>query len=145
MITCCIRYVIAPGKTAEFEEYGRRWIELIAKYGGTHHGYFLPDPQPELDTSFSFPGLGAAGAKDVAIALYSFSNASPATNERSSGASSTIATWRTGLWRWWAGRSTSLPRRIPSATASSSSRTERSPRPAARRCRRIPKWSIARG
>ena len=75
MITCCIRYVIAPGKTAEFEEYGRRWIELIAKYGGTHHGYFLPDPQPELDTSFSFPGLGAAGAKDVAIALYSFSDA----------------------------------------------------------------------
>ena len=75
MITCCIRYVVAPGKSAEFEEYARRWLELIAKYGGTHHGYFLPDLQPDLDRSFSFPGLGAEGPKDVAIALYSFPDA----------------------------------------------------------------------
>jgi hypothetical protein len=75
VIHCCIRYVIAPGKTAEFEQYARRWITLIAKYGGTHHGYFLPDPQPDLDSSFSFPGLGAAGPTDVALALYSFPDA----------------------------------------------------------------------
>ena len=72
MITCCIRYVIAPGKTAEFEEYGRRWIELIAKYGGTHHGYFLPDPQPELDTSFSFPARcgRCEGRRDRALQFF---------------------------------------------------------------------------
>jgi NIPSNAP protein len=75
MITCCIRYVVAPGKTAEFEQYARRWIALIAKYGGTHHGYFLPDAQPGLNDGFSFAGLGTSGPRDVAVALYSFPDA----------------------------------------------------------------------
>jgi hypothetical protein len=74
MITCYIRYVIAPGKTAEFEEYARRWLVLIKKYGGTHHGYFLPDSPPDTASSrhFSFQGLGAEGPTNVGIALYSF-------------------------------------------------------------------------
>jgi hypothetical protein len=72
VITCCIRYVIAPGKMREFEEYARRWTRLIAKYGGTHHGYFVPDDHPGVDATFSFPGIAAQGRNDVAIALYSF-------------------------------------------------------------------------
>ncbi|MCA1829417.1 MAG: NIPSNAP family protein [Myxococcales bacterium] len=75
MITCCVRYLIAPGKLKEFEEYARRWTKLIPKFGGTHHGYFLPDDPAGLDGTFSFRGLGAAGPGDVAMALYSFPDA----------------------------------------------------------------------
>jgi hypothetical protein len=74
MITCYLRYFIAPGKLKEFEEYGRRWTALIEKYGGTNVGYFVPDIPPDEMNSrhFSFPGLGAEGPTNVAIALYSF-------------------------------------------------------------------------
>src|SRR5687767_12237341 len=76
MITCYLRYFIAPGKLKEFEEYGRRWIVLIEKYGGTHLGCFMPEAPPDSVSSkhFSFPGLGAEGPANVAIALYSFPN-----------------------------------------------------------------------
>ncbi|WP_457310540.1 NIPSNAP family protein [Sphingomonas sp. UYAg733] len=47
-----------PKQIAAFEDYARRWIPLVNKYGGTHHGYFLP----------------GEGASDVALALFSFPN-----------------------------------------------------------------------
>ena len=56
MITCHIRYEIDPDQVEAFERFGRRWIELVNRAGGTHHGYFLP----------------AEGASDVAYALFSF-------------------------------------------------------------------------
>ncbi|WP_413616659.1 NIPSNAP family protein [Halomonas cupida] len=56
MVTCHVRYIIDPKKATEFEEYARMWIPLVEKFGGTHHGYFLP----------------SEGANNVALALFSF-------------------------------------------------------------------------
>ena len=56
MVTCFLRYVIDPYKLAEFEEYGRLWIPLVEKFGGKHHGYFLPHE----------------GANNIALALFTF-------------------------------------------------------------------------
>lgn len=56
MITCYLRYVIDPDKLAEFEHYGRLWIPLVERFGGAHHGYFLP----------------SEGANNIALALFSF-------------------------------------------------------------------------
>jgi hypothetical protein len=56
MITCHLRYEIDPGKIEEFERFGRAWMELVERHGGTHHGYFLP----------------SEGASDIAYALFSF-------------------------------------------------------------------------
>lgn len=56
MITCHIKYVVAPYKLAEFEEYARLWIPLVTRLGGQHHGYFLP----------------SEGANNIAYALFSF-------------------------------------------------------------------------
>lgn len=56
MITCYLRYIIDSDKVAEFEEYGRMWIPLVERFGGRHHGYFLPHE----------------GANNVAVALFSF-------------------------------------------------------------------------
>ncbi len=56
MITCVVDYVIDPGKVADFERFATRWMEIVQKHGGTHHGYFLP----------------AEGASDRALALFSF-------------------------------------------------------------------------
>ena len=56
MITCCVRYEIEPREIEAFEAFARRWIELVNRHGGTHHGYFLP----------------SEGASDVALALFSF-------------------------------------------------------------------------
>src|SRR3978361_337232 len=56
MITCVVDYVIDPSKTAEFEAFAKRWMELVNRHGGTHHGYFLP----------------SEGASDRALALFSF-------------------------------------------------------------------------
>jgi len=74
MFTCVIRYRVAPGKLAEFREYARAWIGLIRKYGGIHHGYFVPGTETDTlpDATFSFPGLGTAAPTDVAFALFSF-------------------------------------------------------------------------
>jgi hypothetical protein len=41
-ITCCIRYTIDPFKAAEFEEYARRWLDIIPACGGDLIGYFMP-------------------------------------------------------------------------------------------------------
>ncbi|WP_315131747.1 NIPSNAP family protein [Achromobacter marplatensis] len=56
MITCYLRYVIDANAIAEFETYAKMWIPLVERFGGTHHGYFLP----------------SEGANNVALALFSF-------------------------------------------------------------------------
>lgn len=56
MITCYLRYIIDPYKLYEFERYGKMWIPLVQKFGGLHHGYFLP----------------SEGANNVALAMFSF-------------------------------------------------------------------------
>ena len=58
MITCFLEYRIDPNKVSEFERYGRMWLDLIARFGGTHHGYFLP----------------SEGDSHTALALFSFKN-----------------------------------------------------------------------
>ena len=42
MITCVVEYVIDPEKIDAFERFARRWMELVDRHGGSHHGYFLP-------------------------------------------------------------------------------------------------------
>ena len=76
MFTCCIRYQIDPNKLVEFREYARSWISLINKYGGIHHGYFMPGANlDELpNAAFSFPGLGVEGPPNIAITLFSFAS-----------------------------------------------------------------------
>jgi hypothetical protein len=56
MITCIIDYVIDANQVDTFETFARRWIDLVNRYGGRHHGYFLP----------------AEGSSDRALALFSF-------------------------------------------------------------------------
>ena len=56
MITCHVRYEIDPDEIEAFERFAQRWMELVARHGGVHHGYFLP----------------AEGASDIAYALFSF-------------------------------------------------------------------------
>lgn len=70
-VFCEVRYQLDPDRLAEFEDYGRAWIRLIERHGGTHHGFFMPRAAPG-DTTISFPELGRGGASDVAIALYGF-------------------------------------------------------------------------
>ena len=56
MVTCYLRYVIDPFKLEEFEHYGKLWIPLVEKFGGQHHGYFLP----------------SEGANNIALAMFTF-------------------------------------------------------------------------
>jgi len=56
MITCVLDYVIDASGIEAFERFARRWMELVERSGGTHHGYFLP----------------SEGASDRALALFSF-------------------------------------------------------------------------
>jgi hypothetical protein len=71
MIACLIRYVLVPDKLPEFERYARAWMRLVERYGGTHHGYFVPAESPP-SVSYSFPGRGTSGPSDIAIALFTF-------------------------------------------------------------------------
>jgi len=41
-VTCCIRYVIDPFQRDAFEDYARRWLDIIPACGGELVGYFLP-------------------------------------------------------------------------------------------------------
>lgn len=61
MITVHLRYVIDASKIDDFAEYGRRWIRLVNKFGGTHHGYFLPSEgdSDEAFALFTFDSLAA--------------------------------------------------------------------------------------
>ena len=56
MITCHVRYEIEPSQIEAFERFALRWMQLVERHGGSHHGYFLP----------------SEGASDVAYALFSF-------------------------------------------------------------------------
>ena len=56
MIACYLRYIIDPFKLNEFERYGKVWIPLVEKFGGKHHGYFLP----------------SEGANNIALAIFTF-------------------------------------------------------------------------
>lgn len=61
MITVHLKYEIAPDRIEDFEEYGRRWVVLVERFGGVHHGYFLPS-EGDSDIAyalFSFPSLAA--------------------------------------------------------------------------------------
>ena len=59
MITVHLRYEIDADKLAEFREYGQRWIRLVNRLGGAHHGYFLPSEgdSDEAFAMFTFPSL----------------------------------------------------------------------------------------
>jgi hypothetical protein len=56
LITCHVNYVIDPEKIEQFEDYARRWLPIVNRMGGVHHGYFLP----------------GEGANNIAICLFSF-------------------------------------------------------------------------
>jgi hypothetical protein len=70
-VTCQIRYTLNLNKLSAFESYARTWMMLIERYGGTHHGYFLPRTAPD-GAKISFPGLGNDGPRDVAVAMFTF-------------------------------------------------------------------------
>lgn len=61
MITVHLRYEIDPARTEDFADYGRRWIRLVNRFGGTHHGYFLPSEgdSDEAFALFTFDSLAA--------------------------------------------------------------------------------------
>ena len=61
MISCYIKYELDPAKIADFESYALLWVPLVNKFGGTHHGYFLPhESANDLAIAiFSFPSLAA--------------------------------------------------------------------------------------
>lgn len=56
MVTIYLRYVLDATKLKEFEHYGKLWIPLVEKFGGKHHGYFMP----------------SEGANNIALALFTF-------------------------------------------------------------------------
>lgn len=56
MITCHLKYTIDPYPVPLFEQYGKLWIDLVNRFSGQHHGYFLP----------------SEGANNIAYALFSF-------------------------------------------------------------------------
>lgn len=61
MITCYLTYKINMYKVTEFETYAKMWIPLVERFGGQHHGYFLPkESKSDLAVAlFSFPSLAA--------------------------------------------------------------------------------------
>ncbi|MFI5073294.1 MAG: NIPSNAP family protein [Terriglobales bacterium] len=62
MITLCIQYTINIHKSADFEQYARKWPEPIRRCGGELVGYFLPTK--------------IAGQTNLALALINFSDLS---------------------------------------------------------------------
>ena len=56
MITCMITYEIESRKAAEFERFATGWFPIVQRFGGTHHGVFMP----------------SEGASDVAHVLLTF-------------------------------------------------------------------------
>ena len=60
MITCYVKYTVNQAKLA-VETYAGMWLNFVPKFGGTHHGYFMPS-EGESDVAlalFSFPSLAA--------------------------------------------------------------------------------------
>jgi hypothetical protein len=41
-VTVFIRYQLDPFKRDKFEEYARRWLSIIPKFGGDVVGYWMP-------------------------------------------------------------------------------------------------------
>ena len=72
-VTCQIRYTLDLAHLDAFQAYARTWMPLIERYGGIHHGYFIPRTNPD-EVGPSFPGLGYDGPTDVAIAMFTFSD-----------------------------------------------------------------------
>ena len=74
MFTCVIRYEVEGDRLGEFESYAEAWIELIERYGGTHHGYFVPCSEEDdvPNPTFSFSGLGREADLNIGYALFSF-------------------------------------------------------------------------
>ena len=70
-MTCHLAYVVDVEKLDAFAEYARAWVDLIERYGGTHHGYYVAADDPPA-SGFSFAGLGRAGRRDIAFAMFSF-------------------------------------------------------------------------
>jgi hypothetical protein len=60
VITCVVEYTINAAKVGEFERFGRAWIALVERHGGTRHGYLLPaeGASGRALALFSFPSLG---------------------------------------------------------------------------------------
>lgn len=58
MITVFIRYEIDPFKSAQFEEYSKRWLDIIPPCGGDVVGYWMPHE----------------GTNNIAFGLISFRN-----------------------------------------------------------------------
>lgn len=56
MVTIYLRYVLDTSRLKEFEHYGKLWIPLVEKFGGKHHGYFMP----------------SEGANNIALAMFTF-------------------------------------------------------------------------
>lgn len=69
-ITFLIRYRLDLDRIGAFELYAKAWMALVERYGGRHHGYFLPADGPDMP--FSFSHIGRDGPADVATALFSF-------------------------------------------------------------------------
>jgi len=59
MVTCYLEYTIDASKLKAFETYAKKWIPLVNKFGGIHHGYFLPHEgaNNKAYALFSFPSL----------------------------------------------------------------------------------------
>ncbi len=70
-VTCQIRYTVDLSQLSAFEAYARTWMSLIERYGGIHHGYFVPRVNPD-EVGPSFPSLGYDGPTDIALALFTF-------------------------------------------------------------------------
>lgn len=84
-VTCFLRYEIDASKVEQFEQYARMWIPLVERFGGLHHGYFLPhESANDLAVAlFTFPSLRAyedyrlaSSRDDECIAAYEFSKQS---------------------------------------------------------------------
>jgi hypothetical protein len=70
-VTSQIRYTLDLTQLSAFETYARTWIGLIQRYGGTHHGFFIPRLAP-LGIGVTFPGIGYDGPANVAVAIFTF-------------------------------------------------------------------------
>ena len=70
-VTCQIRYTLDLNKLSAFVTYARTWTVLVERYGGIHHGYFIPRVVPD-GVGVSFLGLGYDGPADVAVAMFTF-------------------------------------------------------------------------
>ena len=63
MITCYPRYEVRPDKLADFEAYGAMWLDLMPRFGGIHHDYFLPS-EGKSDVGLAMFGVLSLAAYD---------------------------------------------------------------------------------